>query len=315
MSVAAVLRTCDYDPTRDKSYQQTRLGRSVADFLAWKRLEGLAERTLDQYERDLARGALMFPSKGLEEFGDSEMTHVANSFSPRQRRSRVEAYRSFFNWAFKTRKLSGFNPIDAIPKIKTPPQRVIDVFTDPEIRRLTDLPVRDGALMRILFDAGLRKAEARHLRLVDLRGNELVVTGKGDKERIVPATVGLLQQLDELRILDGVNPKDFLWYTKPGGHEKVARIFPVGNNSFQTWWIRCLDDAGVRYRNPHTTRHTFATRFLRRGGRIEMLSMAMGHASIKTTVDQYSHLDTRDLAAEFASLFGPDDLLEQQIGV
>ncbi len=61
MSVAVV----GYDPLRDKTYQSTRLGRDVADFLAWLELGGASPRTLDQYERDLARGALMFPDTPL----------------------------------------------------------------------------------------------------------------------------------------------------------------------------------------------------------------------------------------------------------
>jgi hypothetical protein len=50
------------EPLRDRSYQLTRLGAAVTDFLAWKRLEGAAERTLDQYERDLARPAPSTPT-------------------------------------------------------------------------------------------------------------------------------------------------------------------------------------------------------------------------------------------------------------
>jgi len=58
---------------------------------------------------------------------------------------------------------------------------------------------------------------------------------------------------------------------------------PLGAGSFDRWWRRCLVEASVRYRNPHVARHTFATRWLRRGGRLETLSIAMGHASIRTT--------------------------------
>ena len=62
-----------FDPLRDKTYQSTRLGRDVADFLAWLELGGTSPRTLDQYERDLARGALMFPDRdaGTLEDGDA----------------------------------------------------------------------------------------------------------------------------------------------------------------------------------------------------------------------------------------------------
>src|SRR5262245_28598412 len=125
----------------------------------------------------------MFPTKGLEEFGDSELTHVAASFSPAQRRTRMEAYRSFFNWAFKTRRLSGFNPMDAMPDIQQPPKRTIDVFNDTEIELLCGLPSPDGVLLQILFDEGLRKAEARHLQVKHFHDGVVDVTGKGGKQR------------------------------------------------------------------------------------------------------------------------------------
>jgi hypothetical protein len=47
-------------------------------------------------------------------------------------------------------------------------------------------------------------------------------------------------------------------------------------------------------------RHTFATRYLRKGGRLETLSMVMGHESIRTTYDLYAHLDMRDAALDMA---------------
>jgi integrase len=73
-----------------------------------------------------------------------------------------------------------------------------------------------------------------------------------------------------------------------------------GKGSFAVWWRGCLEAAGIRYRNPHTARHTFATRWLRRGGRLETLSLVMGHASIGTTHDLYAHLDTSDILIDVA---------------
>lgn len=288
---------------RDHSYQRTALGPAVVEFLAWMRTGDIAERTLDTYERALSRGALMFPKVPLEQWGDSEMAFVAGAFSTKQRRTRVAAWRSFFRWAIQMRRIDR-NPCDSLRQMKTPPQHDVDVFSDAEISLLTALPVRDGALMQILFDAGLRKSEAIHLRLLHLRGSQLVILkGKGSKDRLIPASSEVVQAVNELALLDGVNEQDHLWYCRPGGGTVVSRSRPIVDSAFHRWWIRCLDQAGVPYRNPHVARHTFATRWLRRGGRLDLLSMAMGHASIKTTHDLYSHLDTTDLAAEFALLF------------
>jgi integrase len=140
-----------------------------------------------------------------------------------------------------------------------------------------------------------------HLRPV---GEVVVLKGKGGKDRVIPATSVLSQRVNELAVIEGMNAKDYLWYSRPGGGSKIARAKPIGDGSFDRWWRRCIEETGVRYRNPHTTRHTFATRWLRRGGRITTLSMVMGHASIATTADLYSHLDTRDMAADLALIEG-----------
>ena len=288
---------------RDNRYQQTELGPMVVEFLTWMRLGTFAERTVEQYEHDLARGCLLYPEVALKEWGDTEMLHVAASFKDKERRVRIAAWRSFFKWALK-HGLVDRNPCDRLPEMKAEPQRFIDTFSDAEIDVLTALPVRDGALMTILLDGGLRKSEARNLKLLHLRGSELVILkGKGGKDRIVPATSVLVQSVNELALLDGVNEPDYLWYCRPGGGQHISRSRPIVDSAFARWWTRCLEQAGVPYRNPHVARHTFATRWLRKGGRLDLLSMAMGHASIKTTHDLYSHLDTTDLAAEFALLF------------
>jgi site-specific recombinase XerD len=60
--------------------------------------------------------------------------------------------------------------------------------------------------------------------------------------------------------------------------------------------------AGVRYHKPHTTRHTFATIWRRRGLDIEEIQTLLGHASIRTTVDTYLHVDLSLIAEHMAAL-------------
>ena len=191
------------------------------DFLTYMKLGGKADRTLDQYEHDLARGCLIYPTTSLAEWGDTEMMHVAASFKDKERRVRVAAWRRFFKWAIQ-QGLVDRNPCDRLPEMKAQPQQFIDTFSDAEIAVLTSLPIRDGALMQLLFDTGLRKIEARNFKLLHLRGSEVVVfKGKGGKDRVIPATSEVVRAVNELALVDGVHDFDHLWYCRPGGGEYI----------------------------------------------------------------------------------------------
>jgi len=290
---------------RDKSYQLTRLGPSIVAFLAHCELGEMKPRTLYQYEFDLARGALMFPEVSLEEWTDDQMAHVARTFKPAERKARVAAWRSFFNWAVKHRKRVD-KPTDALPRMRRRPKQVFDLFTGAEVALLTGLPIIDGALLEFMFGTGARKQDCLNFQYGHWRkeqtpaapyGELVFVERKGGGANAVPATRPVASKLAELATLEGLSPHDHLWYTRPGGGTIIDRT-GAKSTSFAGWWKRCLKDAGVRYRNAHLTRHTFATAYLRNGGRLETLKLMLGHNSAQTTSDLYSHLDMRDVAID-----------------
>lgn len=291
-----------FDPLKDKSYAATRLGRSVVDFLAWMELGGAADRTRDQYERDLSRACLMFPDKAIEDISDEDMLHIARQFKPGERRVRVAAYRSLFKWALRRRFIT-MNPCDALPEMKPRAQKVIDIFTDAEVETLLGLEVLDAAPLACLLLGGLRKAEARHLRLRECQNRQIVVVqGKGGKDRIIPMEARLERLLADLTLLHGVNATDYIFYSVHANQRSrtVMRSKPVGEGTFARWWRSCLDEAGVRYRTPHTARHTYATRWRRRGLSIDEIQILLGHSSIKTTSDLYVHTNVADVAEHMA---------------
>ena len=116
-------------------------------------------------------------------------------------------------------------------------------------------------------------------------------------------TERLTSVLADLILTDAIEAEQYIWYGGRGnqhGHREITRSGPIGEGTFHRWWGRMIDQAEVKYRKPHVARHSFATHWLKRGGRMDMLSKAMGHASIATTIDLYSHLDLTDLARELA---------------
>lgn len=296
-----------FDPLKNKVYRETRLGPDIVAFLAWCEMGGMSPKTLLNYEADLSRGALMFPEKALADLTDNDLMHIAHQFPAASRRVRISAWRSLFKWGRRTRRVV-FNPCESLPDIKKRPQGVIRVFNDAEIQSLLALPVRDAAPLAVLFEAGLRKAEARNLRIRDCypeSGQVIVLNGKGGRDRIVPMSPTLSHRLNELLLLERLEPQDHVFYAVKANQyvtRKIMREKPCGEATFARWWRSCLEVAGVSYRNPHTARHTYATRWRKRGLAIDDLQMLLGHASITTTSSIYVHSGIHDVESRMRQI-------------
>jgi integrase len=299
------------DPLRDTRHREARSARELADWLAWLELGGTAPRTLDAYERTCAGLLRNMPDTPFDEFTDGDLARFLMTFPAKSRRIRKAHISSWFKWGYKTDRIAA-NPVEKLPVMKRTSQPVIDVFTDAERAALCALPSPDGQLMTLLFDAGLRKAEAIHMRVrrLDLDNGLVIVKegAKGSKDRVVPMTQALRTAAAELVLLEGLEPDDYLWYDKPGGGwaTRVRHSKPIGETSFGRWWTRCLYDADVEYRKPHTTRHTFATRWRQRGLDLDELQQLMGHASVATTSDMYVHTKVDAIARKMDALIAAE---------
>ncbi len=278
------------DPLRDARHRESRAARECADWLAWLELGNKAARTLDGYERYAAALLRAFPDVPFDEFNDGHLAHVLKMFPPKSRHIVKAAWNNWFKWGYRTRRIAG-NPVDLLPSITYRANRAYDIFVDAEADALCGLPSPDGPLMLLLFEAGLRRSEAREMtgKRLDLDRMQVVVLegAKGSKPRQVPMIDRLATACSELLTLEGIGRDDFLWYSRPGGRTRIKRTTPISNTSFDNWWTRCLTKAGVRHRNPHMTRHTCATRWRQHGLEMEEIQLLLGHESIRTTSDTY----------------------------
>ena len=180
-----------------------------------------------------------------------------------------------------------------VAKVKHPPRRNHDIFKLAEVAQLMAIPAPDGQLFTILFVTGLRKAEARRLRRahIDLDRRRLIVhEGKGGKDRVVAPIPEALQAVADLDIIEGLRPEDYLWCTRPGGGDVISRRWPIGDTTFSRWYQTRLEQAQVRYLNPHTTRHTYHELMRMAKLDLEERQVLMGHVKISTTADIYGHI-------------------------
>ena len=153
--------------------------------------------------------------------------------------------------------------------------------------------VRDRAIMELLYSSGLRLAELVSLNIGDVEaGDGLVrVTGKGNKERIIPVGRKALTALCEWERLraNEANVEEAALFV---GH-RGARISP---RTVQAMVRKRAIEVGLPKRvYPHLFRHSFATHMLESSGDLRGVQEMLGHADISTT-QVYTHLDFQHLA-------------------
>jgi integrase/recombinase XerD len=215
----------------------------------------------------------------------------------------VSGLRSFYHYLVEERLVTS-DPMEFIepPRIG---RKLPDVLHVDEIDRMLSLidlsrpgGHRNRAMLEVLYSCGLRVSELVELKLSAIyREEEMVrITGKGNKERLVPAGTEALKwigyYLEKERNHATIQPgyTDHVFLSKSG--RKVTRM--VVFNVIKDLASR----AGIHKQvSPHTFRHSFATHLVEAGADLRAVQEMLGHASI-TTTEIYTHMDRQRLREE-----------------
>jgi integrase/recombinase XerC len=152
---------------------------------------------------------------------------------------------------------------------------------------------RDAAVMALLYGSGLRISEALGLRRRDVplpgAGDVLVVTGKGNKTRMVPVLQNVLSLIQDYAAMcpHHLAPEGPIFVGARGGPLR-ARIIQLTMERLRG--ALGLPDSAT----PHALRHSFATHLLSRGGDLRAIQELLGHASLSTT-QIYTGIDSERL--------------------
>ena len=158
---------------------------------------------------------------------------------------------------------------------------------------------RDAAVMALLYGSGLRISEALGLKRRDVplpgAGDVLVVTGKGNKTRMVPVLHNVLQLIEGYAAICPYS-------LSPAGPMFVgARGGPLSPRIIQLAMERLRGALGLPdSATPHALRHSFATHLLSRGGDLRAIQELLGHASLSTT-QIYTGIDSERLLEVYRS--------------
>jgi integrase/recombinase XerC len=158
---------------------------------------------------------------------------------------------------------------------------------------------RDAAVMALLYGCGLRISEALALKVEDIPapgcGDAIVVTGKGNKSRMVPVLETVLRLVADYL---GLCPYD------PAPERPAfvgAKGGPLSPRIIQLAMARLRGALGLpETATPHALRHSFATHLLTRGGDLRAIQELLGHASLSTT-QVYTAVDAERLMDVYRS--------------
>lgn len=165
--------------------------------------------------------------------------------------------------------------------------------------RETWILARDAAVMALLYGSGLRISEALGLKRREVpkagEGDVLIVTGKGNKTRMVPVLQNVLTLVqDYVAMCPYPLPADGPIFVGARGGPLSPRIIQLAMERLRG--ALGLPDSAT----PHALRHSFATHLLSRGGDLRAIQELLGHSSLSTT-QVYTGIDSERLLEVYAS--------------
>ncbi|MFH7585370.1 site-specific tyrosine recombinase XerD [Oceanimonas smirnovii] len=270
--------------------------------------KGLSDNTLASYRSDLGHFAGWLDGEGGSLLAADSLTlqhylahRIDLGFKASSTARMLSVLRRFFQYLLRE-QLRSDDPsvLIAGPKL---PKRLPKDLSEQQVSALLDAPedndpleLRDKAMLELLYATGLRVTELVSLSMesVSLRQGLVRVTGKGNKERLVPmgeeALYWLSRFLKEGRaVLLGEQASDVVFPSRRA--RQMTR---------QTFWHRIKHyalRAGITQElSPHTLRHAFATHLLNHGADLRVVQMLLGHSDLSTT-QIYTHVATHRLNA------------------
>jgi integrase/recombinase XerD len=250
------------------------------------RVRNYSPRTIEAYVAGVARFAKHFGCSpellGSEQLRAFQLHLLEQRASWSQFNQIVSALRLLYRITLRRP-----DQVPFIPYGKRPKSLPTVLSPDEVLRLLNAARGRDRMLLQITYACGLRLNEVRHLQVRDIDSARMVMhvrQGKGRKDRLVPLSLRLLEQLRTY--WHACRPR--LWLFP--GHKPAE---PITDSGIQRRFHKVARQAGLTKRcSMHTLRHSYATHLLEAGVDLLTLKALMGHNSLHTTA-HYLHVSTQ----------------------
>ncbi|MDD5271169.1 MAG: site-specific tyrosine recombinase XerD [Methylovulum sp.] len=270
---------------------------------AWAE-QGLSENTLSAYRSDLRIFAKWLAGKPLLTVDNGQLREFLSSrydegIGSRSSARILSSLRRFYGYYIRENRIS-IDPtaLIASPHLGRPlPISLSETDVDlllsaPEVSN--PLGYRDKTMLEMLYATGLRVTELVDLKFahVSFRQGVVRVTGKGDKQRLIPVGEEAMSWLEGYmgqarKAILGERQSDYLFVTNR-----------ASNMTRQAFWYiikRHALTAGINKElSPHTLRHAFATHLLNHGADLRVVQLLLGHSDLSTT-QIYTHIANQRL--------------------
>lgn len=256
-----------------------------------------SEHTVVAYGQDLNAFVEFAEVKKISEFADLSSAFIRSwivyliegGMKNKSVNRKLASLRTFYKWMRK----EGLIDHSPMTKVQGPknekhlpvfakesellPSKIEELFSDDYSGK------RDALMLELFYQTGIRLSELIGLTLKDIQGNQIKVLGKRNKERIIPISDDLVQQIQEyLELRREISSK----------YENLL-LLDSGNKLYPTFAYRKINYylgkvTSLDKKSPHILRHTFATHMLNRGTGLETLKDLLGHANLSAT-QVYTH--------------------------
>ena len=250
--------------------------------------------TIISYRKDLEDFAkFLLDTESIENLQKADKKMVRNfiihlnnqKLSKRSINRKISTLKSLYNFLLKISEIKT-SPMEGISMLKFYAEKQIP-FSEEEMKHLllileeAQVELLDKLIIEVLYQTGMRRAELCNLPLenVNFSRNEIVVIGKGNKERIVPISPDLSKVL-KIYYLEHRKPTaeaERYFFVSSKGKKITEKFVYLVVTSY-------LSQVSLKEKkSPHILRHSFATHVLNGGAEISKVKKIMGHASLAST--------------------------------
>lgn len=298
--VINILEECtnEYELTKKELITvESDLQEKIVLYLEAKKLEGLSEKTIQNYFYLLRKLVIAFNKRVIDiNINDlrSFISSEAEGLKQTSINTKVMIVQSFFKWLVEEEYIEK-DPSIKLPIVKTE-KRLRHSLTLEEVERLrlACKSYRERALIEVLIATGCRVSEVSGMDIkdLDLYENTIKVIGKGNKERIV-----FFNEKTRVHINNYLNERN----------DDILALFIATKNPYNRLGPRTLQKEinqiarRAKFEKsvfPHLFRHTFATHGLRNGASLVTIQNLLGHSNIATT-EKYAATSTENVRHEY----------------